>query len=62
MPGTRPPPGASLPTAAAHRHRDRLRSTACGKAAVIHVDVDPKMHLYAPGLEEFKAMHREPGE
>jgi acetolactate synthase-1/2/3 large subunit len=32
-----------------------------GKPAVIHVDVDPNMHLFAPGLQEFKAMHQEPG-
>jgi hypothetical protein len=27
---------------------------------VIHVDVDSNMHLYVPGLEEFKKMHQEP--
>ena len=37
------------------------RSIASGKAAVIHVDVDPMMHLWAPGLQEFKEMHQEPG-
>ncbi len=37
------------------------RAAAAGKPAVIHVDVDPSMHLFAPGLQEFKAMHQEPG-
>jgi acetolactate synthase-1/2/3 large subunit len=32
-----------------------------GKPSVVHVDVDPNMHLFAPGLQEFKAMHQEPG-
>ena len=41
---------------------DALRRSAdSGKPAVIHVDVDPNMHLFAPGLQEFKAMHQEPG-
>lgn len=30
--------------------------------AVIHVDVDPEKHLWAPGLMHFKSMHQEPGE
>lgn len=37
------------------------RSAESGKPAVIHVDVDPNMHLMAPGLQEFKDMHQEPG-
>ena len=37
------------------------RCVESGKPAVIHVDVDPNMHLFAPGLQEFKAMHQEPG-
>ncbi len=37
------------------------RSIESGKPSVIHVDVDPNMHLFAPGLQEFKAMHQEPG-
>jgi acetolactate synthase-1/2/3 large subunit len=37
------------------------RCIESGKPAVIHVDVDPNMHLFAPGLQEFKAMHQEPG-
>lgn len=37
------------------------RSIDSGKPAVIHVDVDPNMHLMAPGLQEFKDMHQEPG-
>lgn len=36
------------------------RATASGKPAVVHVDVDPSMHLFAPGLQEFKGMHQEP--
>ncbi len=28
--------------------------------AVIHVDVDPVKHMWAPGLMHFKAMHQEP--
>ena len=27
---------------------------------VIHVDVDPVAHMWAPGLMHFKAMHQEP--
>ncbi len=33
----------------------------CGGAAVIHVDVDPVKHMWAPGLIHFKKMHEEPG-
>ncbi len=33
---------------------------ALGKPAVIHVDVDPAKHLWAPALLHFKAMHQEP--
>ena len=36
------------------------RCLACGRAAVVHVDVDPDKHLWAPGLKYFKAMHQEP--
>jgi len=32
-----------------------------GKAAVIHCDVDPVKHMWAPGLLHFKKMHQEPG-
>ncbi len=28
--------------------------------AVIHVDVDPVKHMWAPGLLKFKDMHQEP--
>lgn len=28
--------------------------------SVVHVDVDPMMHLWAPGLQLFKDMHQEP--
>jgi len=37
------------------------RSTACGRCSVIHVDVDPIEHMWAPGLDVFRAMHLEPG-
>jgi acetolactate synthase-1/2/3 large subunit len=30
------------------------------KCAVIHVDVDPVKHMWAPGLLQFKDMHQEP--
>lgn len=36
------------------------RCLAAGKVAVVHVDVDPDKHLWAPGLKYFKAMHAEP--
>lgn len=36
------------------------RALASGRCAVIHVDVDPEKHMFAPGLMDFKAMHQEP--
>ena len=36
------------------------RSIASGKCAVIHVDVDPVKHMWAPDLKTFKDMHQEP--
>ena len=36
------------------------RSLATGGPAVIHVDVDPVKHMWAPGLMHFKDMHLEP--
>jgi len=36
------------------------RCLAARRCAVIHVDVDSKKHLWAPGLRHFKAMHEEP--
>jgi acetolactate synthase-1/2/3 large subunit len=36
------------------------RALAADKCAVIHVDVDPAKHLWAPALLHFKAMHQEP--
>jgi acetolactate synthase-1/2/3 large subunit len=36
------------------------RSIDSGKCAVIHVDVDPTKHMWAPGLMNFKEMHAEP--
>ncbi len=46
-------------------HPDELqaairRSLDCGRCAVIHVDVDPVKHMWAPGLIHFKEMHQEP--
>jgi acetolactate synthase-1/2/3 large subunit len=38
------------------------RSLASRGPAVVHVDVDPVAHLWAPGLDVFKKMHLEPGE
>jgi len=36
------------------------RCLAEHRCAVIHVDVDPTAHLFAPGLQYFKDMHQEP--
>jgi acetolactate synthase-1/2/3 large subunit len=36
------------------------RSQASGKCSVIHVDVDPVKHMWAPKLKVFKDMHDEP--
>jgi acetolactate synthase-1/2/3 large subunit len=36
------------------------RCRAAGKCAVIHVDVNPVKHMWAPGLIHFKEMHKEP--
>lgn len=36
------------------------RALGSGRAAVVHVDVDPVQHLLAPGLLHFKEMHQEP--
>ncbi len=36
------------------------RSLAAGRPAVIHVDVDPVKHMWAPNLKTFKDMHEEP--
>jgi len=36
------------------------RALASGRAAVLHVDVDPVKHMWAPGLLHFKKMHEEP--
>ncbi|MDH5233835.1 MAG: thiamine pyrophosphate-binding protein [Gemmatimonadota bacterium] len=36
------------------------RALASGGCAVIHVDVDPVKHMWAPGLRHFKKMHEEP--
>ncbi len=46
-------------------HQDQLqraleRSIAAGKCAVVHVDVEPVQHMWAPSLLEFKRMHQEP--
>lgn len=36
------------------------RSLVAGRPAVIHVDVDPTKHMWAPDLKTFKDMHQEP--
>jgi acetolactate synthase-1/2/3 large subunit len=36
------------------------RALAAGGPAVVHVDVDPVKHMWAPGLMHFKDMHLEP--
>lgn len=36
------------------------RALASGGCAVVHVDVDPVKHMWAPGLRHFKKMHEEP--
>ena len=36
------------------------KSLASGACSVIHVDVDPVKHMWAPGLQSFKKMHQEP--
>lgn len=38
------------------------RALGSGRPAVVHVDVDPDKHLFAPGLLDFKEMHQEPVE
>lgn len=37
------------------------RAMESGKCAVIHIDVDPVAHMWAPALKHFKDMHQEPG-
>jgi acetolactate synthase-1/2/3 large subunit len=36
------------------------RALASGGPAVVHIDVNPVIHMWAPGLLHFKAMHQEP--
>ena len=36
------------------------RAVSSGRPAVIHVDVDPTAHMWAPNLKDFKDMHAEP--
>ena len=36
------------------------RAVRQDKPAVIHVDVDPVKHMWAPALKTFKDMHEEP--
>ena len=36
------------------------RAVSSGRPAVIHVDVDPVAHMWAPNLKDFKDMHQEP--
>lgn len=37
-----------------------LTSISVGKCTVIHTEVDPVKHMWAPGLRYFKDMHAEP--
>jgi acetolactate synthase-1/2/3 large subunit len=37
------------------------RALEAARCAVIHVDVDPVAHMWAPSLKHFKDMHQEPG-
>ena len=37
-----------------------VKARESGRASVIHVDVDPVNHLWAPNLKTFKEMHEEP--
>ena len=36
------------------------KARGAGRCAVVHVDVDPVRHMWAPGLQDFKDMHQEP--
>jgi acetolactate synthase-1/2/3 large subunit len=36
------------------------RCKASNKCAVVHIDVDPVKHMWAPSLKDFKDMHAEP--
>lgn len=36
------------------------RAQSSGRCSVIHVDVDPTKHMWAPNLKTFKDMHQEP--
>jgi acetolactate synthase I/II/III large subunit len=36
------------------------RCLGAARCAVVHVDVDPTAHMFAPGLQYFKDMHQEP--
>jgi acetolactate synthase-1/2/3 large subunit len=36
------------------------RCMAERRCAVVHIDVDPTAHMFAPGLQHFKDMHQEP--
>ena len=36
------------------------RALAVNGPALIHIDVNPTVHMWAPGLIHFKAMHTEP--
>jgi acetolactate synthase-1/2/3 large subunit len=37
-----------------------MRAVEAETCTVIHVDVDPVKHMWAPGLLKFKDMHQEP--
>jgi len=36
------------------------RCKKANKCCVVHIDVDPVKHMWAPSLREFKDMHAEP--
>ena len=49
--------GSPIPTSCGPRSS---AARAAGRCAVVHVDVDPKAHKFAPNLLTFKEMHAEP--
>ena len=56
-----PTTGIAYETTTALSYDDAIeRCRESGKCAVIHVDVDPVKHMWAPSLRDFKDMHQEP--
>jgi acetolactate synthase-1/2/3 large subunit len=47
-------------SSAAELREALARCLASGRTCVVHVDVDPVAHMWAPGLDVFKKMHLEP--